>query len=110
MSKKVTNNHLLRMENVRRVVQILSFTAFVYLFLLTIGQVAFIERNGDMVPRLSLVSGAPIDTFLRIDPLVALSSMVAVRQVITVLVIYALPIMLLTLLFGRFFCGWICPL
>lgn len=109
---KITKSRrpFLRMENVRRTVQILAFLAFIYLFLVTVGQVAIAEKNGEMVPRLSLISGAPIDTFLRIDPLVAVSTMLAVRQVITILVIFALPVILLTMLFGRFFCGWLCPL
>jgi polyferredoxin len=36
--------------------------------------------------------------------------MVSARRIIWVSLIYALPIVLLTVLAGRFFCGWICPL
>lgn len=78
--------------------------AFVYLFLLTIG------RYDPVARRIVLTSSAPIDTFFRIDPLLGLVTMISVRQVIDVMLVYALPVVILTLLAGRFFCGWICPL
>jgi polyferredoxin/formate hydrogenlyase subunit 6/NADH:ubiquinone oxidoreductase subunit I len=91
------------MQNLRRLVQIVSFALFVYLFVLTVGQVT--EQG-----RLALVSAAPIDTFIRMDPLLGISSMVAARKLIEVLLWYGLPVVVLTVLAGRFFCGWICPL
>ena len=92
------------MENLRRAVQVLAFVAFLYLFLLTIG------RYDPAMKRIVLHSKAPIDTFFRIDPLLGLTTMVATRQIIHVMLFYALPVLLLTVLAGRFFCGWICPL
>lgn len=92
------------MENLRRVVQVLSFAAFVYLFVMTIGRFDFDAKRN------VLMSKAPIDTFFRIDPLLGITTMVATRRVIWVMVAYGLPIVLLTVLAGRFFCGWICPL
>ena len=92
------------MENGRRAVQVLSFAAFLYLFLLTIG------RYDAGLRRIALPSAAPIDTFFRIDPLLGLTTMVAIRRVIEVMLLYALPVVVLTVLAGRFFCGWICPL
>jgi len=92
------------MENLRRVVQVLSFVAFLYLFVLTIGRFdASAKQN-------VLTSKAPIDTFFRIDPLLGLTTMIATRHIIIVMLIYGLPVVILTMLFGRFFCGWICPL
>jgi len=95
---------LIRMENLRRVVQVLSFVAFLYLFVLTIGKFDYISKQN------VLTSKAPIDTFFRIDPLLGLTAMIATRRIITVMLVYGLPIVLLTVLAGRFFCGWICPL
>lgn len=92
------------MENLRRVVQVLSFVAFLYLFALTIGRFDFASKQN------ILTSKAPIDTFFRMDPLLGLATMMATRRIIWVMVIYGLPIVILTVLAGRFFCGWICPL
>ena len=91
------------MESLRRLVQIVSFLAFVYFVALTIGRVL---ESGHM----AIASKAPIDTFLRIDPLLGLSSMIAARKIIPIMLWYGLPIVILTVLAGRFFCGWLCPL
>jgi ferredoxin len=45
----------------------------------------------------------------RLDPLVAASAMLAAKKVVW-LCWPALVIVALTLIFGRFFCGWVCPL
>ncbi len=92
------------MENLRRVVQVLSFVAFLYLFVLTIGRFDFVSKQN------ILTSKAPIDTFFRIDPLLGLTTMIATRHIITVMLLYGLPVVVLTVFAGRFFCGWICPL
>jgi len=91
------------MQTLRRLVQIVSFGAFIYFFVLTIGQAT---ASG----RLVFGTAAPVDTFFRIDPLLGLSTMVAARKVIEVMLWYGLPIVAITVLAGRFFCGWICPL
>lgn len=92
------------MENLRRVVQALAFGAFLYLFALTIGLYSADEMAN------VLTSKAPIDTFFRIDPLLGLTTMVATRRIIMVMLVYGLPVVVLSALAGRFFCGWICPL
>jgi len=94
----------IRMQNLRRVVQVLSFLAFLYLFVLTIGKFDLAAKAN------VLTSKAPIDTFFRIDPLLGLTTMIATRKIITIMLVYGLPIVILTILAGRFFCGWICPL
>jgi polyferredoxin len=51
----------------------------------------------------------PVNAFFRIDPLVGVTAMAAARRVLT----FFWPLILivpLTALFGRFFCGWICPM
>ncbi len=95
---------IIRMENLRRAVQVLAFAAFVYLFLATVGV------YDASLKRIVLGSRAPIDTFFRIDPLLGLASMISVRQVIHVMLVYGLPVVVLTVLAGRFFCGWLCPM
>lgn len=95
---------ILRMQNFRRIVQVLAFAAFLYLFLLTVG------KYDPEFRKIALPSMAPIDTFFRIDPLVGLTAMIASRQVIQVMLLYALPVVVLSVVAGRFFCGWICPM
>jgi len=58
-SSQTAHRKLIRMENLRRLVQILCFIAFVYLFVLTIGEYSGVVR------KMVLTSKAPIDTFFR---------------------------------------------
>jgi len=51
----------------------------------------------------------PPDLFLVTDPLVATLAIAAARIWIAT-ALYALVLVVLTLVFGRFFCGWVCPL
>ncbi len=57
----------------------------------------------------SLLTGYPVELFLGLDPLIALSTGLATRSLFNKLV-WALPIIVLTMIFGRFFCGWMCPM
>ncbi|HMA65990.1 MAG: 4Fe-4S binding protein [Fibrobacterota bacterium] len=50
------------------------------------------------------------ELFLQINPLVALITSIASRKVITVLIPGAVAVAVITVLLGRVFCGWICPL
>jgi len=50
-----------------------------------------------------------VNVLFRIDPLIAASATLAAKAVIP-LVLPALGTLALTLLLGRFFCGWVCPL
>ena len=47
--------------------------------------------------------------FFRLDPLAGAAAMIAARQFIS-LFWPALAVVGLTMVFGRFFCGWVCPL
>ncbi len=51
----------------------------------------------------------PADLYLRLDPLLALTAMTAQRELVGRL-LWALLLLAVTLLVGRFFCGWVCPL
>ncbi|WP_319588951.1 4Fe-4S binding protein [uncultured Desulfobulbus sp.] len=50
-----------------------------------------------------------VNLLFRIDPFLALAAMLAAKTVIA-LMLPALITLGLTLLFGRFFCGWVCPM
>ena len=50
-----------------------------------------------------------VNLFFRWDPLLAASATLAARQIIP-LVLPALVLAAATLVLGRFFCGWVCPL
>ena len=81
-------------RRVRQAVQVLSFALYVYLLF------AALQRR----------AAFPLaDLFFRLDPLVALGAMLASRAWNPRLAL-ALITLGLTLVFGRVWCGWLCPL
>jgi len=84
-----------RAARVRWVSQALFLAAYLVLFALTVRRFA---------------AAAPVPLFLKADPLVALAVQLAAPGVIPELLLFALPVTVLTLVAGRAFCGWICPL
>jgi len=52
--------------------------------------------------------GWPVNWFLELDPLLALGTVLTTRTLYSTL-LWALATVLLTLVLGRFFCGWVCP-
>ncbi|HEY3352403.1 MAG TPA: 4Fe-4S binding protein, partial [Polyangia bacterium] len=62
-----------------------------------------------VVTSASLIRGYPVEWFLALDPLAALTTALATRSLYHHL-LWALPLVVLTLVFGRFFCGWMCPM
>jgi MauM/NapG family ferredoxin protein len=83
-----------RWRRVRQAVQILAFVLYVYLLF------AALQRR----------AAFPLaDVFFRLNPLAAISAMIADRAWIPRLAL-ALITLTLTLLLGRVWCGWICPL
>jgi len=79
-----------------RISQYLFLALFVVLFVQTD------YRGSDTI-------NAAVNSFFRADPLLLLSHLLAVKQW-TWLLLPALLMVVATLLLGRFFCGWICPL
>jgi len=61
--------------------------------------------TGGLEPRLTF----PVRLLLDFDPLVALSNALATRALYQGL-LWSLAILIPTIFFGRFFCGWMCPL
>jgi len=89
--RAATWSHLRR---IRQAVQILSFAFYVYLLF------AALQRR----------SAFPLaDLFFRLDPLVALAAMISSRTWIPRLGL-AVFTLALTLVVGRVWCGWLCPL
>ncbi len=84
------------MRILRRLSQWIVFLVFVVLFLNTE------YKDNDVLPY-------AVNIFLRLDPLVAGAATLAGRALIS-LVWPALVVAGLTVLLGRFFCGWACPL
>lgn len=78
----------------RQAVQTLAFALFTLLALYTLR---------DVQPIL------PADTLLRLDPLAALAAMISERRWLARF-IPALFVVVATLVLGRFWCGWLCPL
>lgn len=83
----------------RRIVQSLMFALFLFLLFMTV----FRERWEGLFPYL------PVDLFLRLDPLALLATSLAERQWVKGLSLL-IPLLVATVLLGRIFCGWICPL
>jgi len=79
---------------VQRIVQIASLCLFLVLLFLA----AF-----------PLVSPIAVDLFLRLDPLVFLATWLCARSIIPDLMVAAL-LLVFTLILGRFFCAWLCPM
>jgi polyferredoxin len=80
----------------RRISQTIFLLLFLILFRLT-------DYTGaDQIPY-------AVNIFFRLDPLVAAAAMLAARAVISLLLL-SLIVIGLTLILGRFFCGWFCPL
>jgi len=80
---------------IRRAVQLVFLGLFIYLFLMTI-----FPLEGWLLP---------YDLLMRLDPLVALVTMVSSRAIIGTMLL-SLTVVAFTLVLGRVFCGWVCPL
>lgn len=97
-----STRRIVRMENARRVVQVLVFVGFLYLFMTLVGRY-------DPASRKIAVPGGS-DLFFHLDMLCNLTWMVSARAVTHVALTISVLVVLVTVLGGRLFCGWICPL
>jgi MauM/NapG family ferredoxin protein len=76
-------------------------------------QLVFLAAFFLLLIRLRPIPGGGVpsysDAFLRIDPLVHLVTVLAAHT-LAAGIAWTLALILLTLVLGRFFCGWVCPL
>lgn len=87
----------------RRASQVGFFALFFFFLAQTAFRGTFSAQSGEPV-RLPL----PVEGFLLADPFVAAMTLLSTHQVYRGLA-WSLGIVALTLVFGRVFCGWICP-
>ncbi len=91
-------------RNIRRVSQVIFFLLFFWLILKTNFDVHFDHSGGGQVGL-----PYPVSTFLQLDPLTALTTLLSSWTIYKGL-LWSLVILIPTIFIGRFFCGWICPL
>jgi len=84
------------MQNLRRITQGLFLLVFLFLFILTE------SKGADEL-------GYPVKIFLDFNPLILITTLLSAHAVQKAFY-FSVIIILLTLLFGRVFCGWMCPL
>ncbi len=87
----------MRIVTVRRISQIFFFVLFLWFCLVT--------TIGGEWWRLR---GWPVNLFLQLDPLVAIGTALTTHSLYWPL-LWALPVVALTIILGRFFCSWVCP-
>jgi len=82
---------------VRRISQVFFFLMFAWFcFVSTLGQSWW------------QLQGWPVNWFLQLDPLVAIGTILTTHTLYKPL-LWALATVILTIIFGRFFCSWVCP-
>ncbi|MGZ5469504.1 MAG: 4Fe-4S binding protein, partial [Candidatus Aminicenantales bacterium] len=94
--KKERSRKYHTLERLRMASQAVFFGLFVYLF------IGAHYTGQDYI-------GSTVQRFFHFDPLLALVTIVAARLVYAYFV-FALITVVATLVFGRIFCGWVCPL
>jgi polyferredoxin len=87
----------MKIVTVRRISQVFFFSMFVWFCIVsTVGE------------KFSQLRGWPVNWFLQLDPLVAIGTLLTTHTLYWPL-LWALATIVLTIVFGRFFCGWVCP-
>ena len=81
----------------RRISQIFFFIVFIWF--------CFVTSPGDQWWQLR---GWPVNWIIELDPLVGLATLLSTRTIYAGL-LWGLATVVLTIIFGRFFCGWLCP-
>jgi len=81
----------------RRISQVFFFLMFVWF--------CIVSTTGEEFWRLR---GWPINWFMQLDPLVAIGTVLTTHTLYWPL-LWALATIVLTIIFGRFFCSWVCP-
>ena len=93
----VADNDIMKIATVRRISQVFFFSIFVWFCIVsTVGE------------KLWQLRGWPINWFLQLDPLVSIGTILTTHTLYAPL-LWSLGVVILTITFGRFFCGWVCP-
>jgi len=93
----------------RRISQILFLCFFLFLLIESrLPQDVYLDYSLAFSTEADLRLDRPIDFFFQLDPLVVLSSLLSGVQFIKGF-LWGLAVLVLTLLLGRIFCGFICP-
>ena len=87
----------MRIVQTRRISQVFFFTLFVWF--------CIVSTVGD---KLWQLRGWPVNWFLQLDPLVAIGTILTTHSLYWPL-LWALVVVALTIILGRFFCSWVCP-
>ncbi len=90
--------------NLRRASQVLFFVTFLWLVIKTNFEVDFSLAAGQ-----EIILPYPVSIALELDPLAALGTLLATGSLYKGM-IWSLLILIPTIFFGRFFCGWVCPM
>jgi ferredoxin len=87
----------MKIVTVRRISQIFFFTLFVWFCIVsTVGEAFWQIRNW------------PVNWFLQLDPLVSIGTILTTHTMYWTL-LWSLAVIVLTIILGRVFCGWVCP-
>jgi len=87
----------MKIVTTRRISQVFFFALFVWFCIVsTVGEKFWQLR------------GWPVNWFLQLDPLTAIGTILTTHTLYKGL-LWALATVILTIIFGRFFCGWVCP-
>ena len=84
------------MKNLRRIIQGLFLLLFLFLFIQTES-----KGNDEL--------GYPVRLFLDFDPLILITTLLSAHAVAKAFLL-SLVVIVLTMLLGRVFCGWVCPM
>jgi len=87
----------MRIVQTRRISQILFFLLFLWF--------CIVSGVGDNWRQ---IRGWPVNWFIQLDPLVAIGTLLTTHRLFAPL-LWAMATVVLTIVFGRFFCGWVCP-
>src|SRR5512147_3154770 len=87
---------LFTVQNTRRITQGLFLLLFLFLFIQTES-----KGNDEL--------GLPVRLFLDFDPLILVTTLLSAHAA-AVAFFFSLITIVVTLLLGRVFCGWVCPL
>ena len=87
----------MKIVTTRRICQVFFFTLFIWFCVVT--------TLGD---RWWQLRGWPVNWIIEIDPLVGLATLLSTRTLYAGL-LWGLATIVMTIVLGRFFCGWVCP-